>query len=190
MWWDKEILWANAWRNENTETINAKEAKLAEVIKPKNKTERRHEYVRQTNRDRLPHTDIWAASWQNQQSGFAPNEDSDQPGHPPSLIRAFAVRSMGAKDQTFLHADSEDSDQTGRMPRLKWVFAGCTATLLVLSWGSSYTDTEKDQQREPKRERQIDSQKQTDRQDYLLMALLKMQTCLSVLLSKLWTVQR
>ena len=23
----------------------------------------------------------------------APSEDSDQPGHPPSLIRAFAVRS-------------------------------------------------------------------------------------------------
>ena len=29
---------------------------------------------------------IWAASWQNQQSECAPSEDSDQPGHPPSLI--------------------------------------------------------------------------------------------------------
>ena len=28
----------------------------------------------------------------NQQNGFAPSEDSDQPGHPPSLIRVFAVR--------------------------------------------------------------------------------------------------
>ena len=35
---------------------------------------------------------IWAASWQNQQCGCAPSEDSDQPGHPPSLIRVFAVR--------------------------------------------------------------------------------------------------
>ena len=26
----------------------------------------------------------------------APNEDSDHPGHPPSLIRVFAVRSMGS----------------------------------------------------------------------------------------------
>ena len=34
-------------------------------------------------------------------------------------------------------AQSEDSDQTGRMPRLIWVFAGRTATLLVLSWGGS-----------------------------------------------------
>ena len=35
---------------------------------------------------------IWAARRQNQQCGCAPSEDLDQPGHPPSLIRAFAVR--------------------------------------------------------------------------------------------------
>ena len=34
----------------------------------------------------------WAATWQNQQDGCAPSEDSDQPGHPPSLISVFAVR--------------------------------------------------------------------------------------------------
>ena len=34
----------------------------------------------------------WAATWQNQQSDSAPSEDSDQPGHAPSLIRVFAVR--------------------------------------------------------------------------------------------------
>ena len=38
-----------------------------------------------------------------------------------------------AKNPSFLRADSEVSDQTGRMPRLTWVFAGRTATLLVLS---------------------------------------------------------
>ena len=27
----------------------------------------------------------------------APSEDSDQPGHPPSLIRVFAVHSMGIR---------------------------------------------------------------------------------------------
>ena len=36
--------------------------------------------------------ETWAASWQNQQSGCAPSKNSDQPGHPPSLIRVFAVR--------------------------------------------------------------------------------------------------
>ena len=62
---------------------------------------------------------ISATSWQNQQYDCAPSEDSDQPGHPPRLIRVFAVRSMAqwvAKDPSFLHADSKDSDQTGRMP--------------------------------------------------------------------------
>ena len=33
-----------------------------------------------------------AATWQNQQSECASSEDSDQAGHPPSLIRVFAVR--------------------------------------------------------------------------------------------------
>ena len=35
---------------------------------------------------------IWAVTWQNQQNGCASSEDSDQPGHSPSLIRVFAVR--------------------------------------------------------------------------------------------------
>ena len=34
----------------------------------------------------------WAATWQNQQNECSPSEDSDQPGHPSSLIRVFAVR--------------------------------------------------------------------------------------------------
>ena len=34
---------------------------------------------------------IWATTWQNQQNECAPSEDSDQPGHPPSLIRVFTV---------------------------------------------------------------------------------------------------
>ena len=33
----------------------------------------------------------WAATWQNQQSDCAPSKDSDQPGHPRSLIRVFTV---------------------------------------------------------------------------------------------------
>ena len=36
----------------------------------------------------------WATTWQNQQNDCAPSKDSDQPGHPLSLIRVFAVRSM------------------------------------------------------------------------------------------------
>ena len=43
-----------------------------------------HQYIKSAN--------IWATTWQNQQNGCAPSEDSDQLGHPPSLIRVFAVR--------------------------------------------------------------------------------------------------
>ena len=65
-----------------------------------------------------------------------PSKDSDQPGHPPSLIRVFAVHikkawvlsyplirpvlsesslcsQWVAKDPSFLNVDSEDSDQSG-----------------------------------------------------------------------------
>ena len=33
---------------------------------------------------------------------FVPSEDSDQPGHPPNLIRVFAVRSMGSLGPNFV----------------------------------------------------------------------------------------
>ena len=77
----------------------------------------------------------WAASWQNQQSECAPNEDSDQPRHPPSLITAFAVRSWVAKDPRFHHADSKDSEQTGLC--LRWAhthFVGCVVLRLKSTW--------------------------------------------------------
>ena len=75
---------------------------------------------------------MWAATWQNQQCGCSTSEDSDQPGHPPSLIRVFAVRMKKPWVLTHL-AHREDSDQTGRMPRLIWNFSGRTVTLMVLS---------------------------------------------------------
>ena len=48
----------------------------------------------------------------------APSEDSDQPGHPPSLIRVFAVRMKKAWVLSYPLSASKDSDQTGRIPRL------------------------------------------------------------------------
>ena len=60
----------------------------------------------------------------NQQNDCASREDSDQPGHPPSLISLRCVLSGYLKNPSFLHADREDSDQTGQMPRLiclRWV---------------------------------------------------------------------
>ena len=40
----------------------------------------------------IMHIIKWAATWQNQQSDCAHSQDSDQPGHPPSLIWVVAVR--------------------------------------------------------------------------------------------------
>ena len=84
---------------------------------------------------------IWAATWQNQQYECAPSVDSDQPGHPPSLIRVFAVRIKKAWVFSYPLSAREDSDQTGRMPRLILVFAGRILTLLVLSCRGSFVIT-------------------------------------------------
>ena len=80
---------------------------------------------------------IWAASWQNQKNDCAPNEDSDQPGHPPSLIRVFAVRMKKAWVRSFslsaqrrLWSDWADAQI--------WVIAGCIVILFVLSCRGSY----------------------------------------------------
>ena len=74
-----------------------------------------------------------AASWQNQQNDYAPSEDSDQPGHPPSLIRVFAVRLK----KVWALSYPLSAQRRQRMPRLIWVFAGRTVILLLLSRGGS-----------------------------------------------------
>ena len=66
---------------------------------------------------------VWAALWQNQQNDWALSEDSDQPGHPPGLIRVFTVRMKKDWILSYPLSASEVSDQTGRMHRLIWVFA-------------------------------------------------------------------
>ena len=84
--------------------------------------------------------EVWTASWQNQQwCGCAhPAKTQISLGICPVWSESSLCAQWVAKDPSFLRADSENSDQTGRMPRLIWVFAGHTATLLVLSWGGSY----------------------------------------------------
>ena len=94
---------------------------------------------------------IWAVSGQ---SDCASSEDSDQPGHPPSLIRVFAVPDQPGhppslirvfavrmrKAWVFSYPLSAQrrlwSDWADAGPI--WVFAGRTVTLLVLSWDGSF----------------------------------------------------
>ena len=74
---------------------------------------------------------------------FVPSEVSDHPGHPPSLIRVFTVRSMGSLGPNFASADSTDSDQSGRMPRLTLVFTGRTDHFVgfVMPWLNFHIET-------------------------------------------------
>ena len=60
-----------------------------------------------------------------------PSEDLDQPGHPLSLIRVFAVRMKKLPIECTVK-----TDQTGQMPRLICVFAGRTCPLIgfVMLW--------------------------------------------------------
>ena len=67
---------------------------------------------------------------------FAQSDQIKCPVWSESSLSAW--RNLGPLTTHWAH--SEDTDQTGRMPRLIWVFAGHTATLLVLSWGGSYYD--------------------------------------------------
>ena len=69
----------------------------------------------------------------------APSKDSDQPGHPPSLIRVFAVCSMGSWGPNV-------SSCGQRMPRLIWVFAGHTGhfvdfVMRQLKWQTAKRNT-------------------------------------------------
>ena len=83
---------------------------------------------------------------------FAPSEDSDQPGHLPSLIRVFAVRIKKAgvlsyplsaqrrlwSDWADAQADSKTLIRLGGCPGWSESSLGAHVILLVLSWGGSF----------------------------------------------------
>ena len=68
----------------------------------------------------------------------APNKDSDQPGHPPSLIRVFTVHMK--KPWVYLSyplSAWRTLIRLGRCPGWSESLLGAQVTLLVLSWGGS-----------------------------------------------------
>ena len=94
----------------------------------------------------------WAVLWQNQQNDCVPSEDSDQPGHPPSLIRVFAVRIHPVWSESLLCAQWVATDlaffmwpakaliRLGGCPGWSETSLAAQAILLVLSWcGSTFT---------------------------------------------------
>ena len=84
---------------------------------------------------------IWAATWQNQQNGCAPSEDSDQPGHPPSLIRVFAPCMKKALVLSYKLSAQRRLWSDWHPPSLIRVFAGRTLILLVLSCRGSFNSS-------------------------------------------------
>ena len=70
----------------------------------------------------------------------APSADSDQPGHPPSLIRVFTVRMKKAQVLSYpLSATSKTLIRLGRCPSWSECLLRAHAIFfLVLSWGGSF----------------------------------------------------
>ena len=64
----------------------------------------------------------------------APSKDSDQPGHPPSLISVFAVRMKKAWVHSYPLSAQQRLWSDWADARLIWVFTGHTVILLVLSF--------------------------------------------------------
>ena len=99
----------------------------------------------------------WAATWQHQQSECAPSEESDQPGHPPSLIRDIhpvwsesslsACRKLGSLATHWAH--SEDSNQTGdALAGLSLPWAHSHFVGFVMSWLKCLPERDKDKRSE------------------------------------------
>ena len=83
---------------------------------------------------------IWAAAWQNQQNDCALSEDSDQPGHPPSLITAVCcVLNVSLRTQAFFIRTAKTLIRLGGCPDWSEYSLGTHAILLVLSWGGSFS---------------------------------------------------
>ena len=81
---------------------------------------------------------IWATSWQKKQNDCVPGLDSDQPGHPPSLIRVFAVRSMGSKGPKLSSCGQRRLIRLGGCPGWSQSSLGTHAILMDLSWDGSF----------------------------------------------------
>ena len=68
----------------------------------------------------------------------APSEDSDQPGHPPSLIRVFAVHSVGGWGPNVSSCEQQRLIRLGGCPGWSESSLGAKVILLALSWGGSF----------------------------------------------------
>ena len=75
-----------------------------------------YNWVAFTHTNLTTHISSWATTWQNQQNECAASEDSDQSGHPPSLIRVFAVRMKKAWVLSYLLSAQRSLIRLGECP--------------------------------------------------------------------------
>ena len=61
-------------------------------------------------------SNIWAATRQNQQNGCAPSKDSDQSGHPPSVISLRCALNGQLRTQTFFMRTAKTLIREGGCP--------------------------------------------------------------------------
>ena len=69
----------------------------------------------------------------------APSKDSDQPRHPPNLIRVFAVCMKKAWALSYILSAQRTLTRLGACPDWYESSLGAQAILLVWSWGGSFT---------------------------------------------------
>ena len=81
---------------------------------------------------------LWAAAWQNNKMTGAPSEDSDQPEHPPSLTRIFAVRMKKAWVLSYLLSAQRRLHRLDGCPGWSESSLDAQVILLVLSCCSSW----------------------------------------------------
>ena len=68
---------------------------------------------------------------------YVPNENTNQPEKPRSLIRAFVVRMKQILHPWLSNATDVDSDQTARMRILFWISSGTRPKVRFLHCGSN-----------------------------------------------------
>ena len=89
----------------------------------------------------LFYNNYWAELRQNQHMTCTPSEDSDQLGHPPSLIRVFAVRSMGKlSTRGFFMRTAKTLIRLDGCPGWSESSLGAYVILLILWCCGSYCD--------------------------------------------------
>ena len=135
-----KCIWAAAWQNQRNEYCALRRLgsaghlpSLIRVFAVRMKKHWAPNYLSEDWSDWVDARLIWVF-----EMSFAPCEDSDQPGHPPSLIRVFVVRMKKHWAPNYLLSTQWRLIRLGWCPGWSESSLGAYVVLLVLSWGGSF----------------------------------------------------